>query len=69
LLALVCGNSYGSCFEMAGLMGTTFDMKSLPEILVIKRITDVAKMAPILLKYYENYKEIQSNILKNSYKK
>jgi ADP-ribosylglycohydrolase len=68
LLALACGDSYGSHFEMAGLMGTTFDIKSLPEIPVIKRVTDDTKMAVILLEHYKNHKKIRPNILIDSYR-
>jgi len=68
ILALACGDSYGSYFEMAGLMGDVFDIDSLPDVPVQKRITDDTKMAVILLEHYKNHKEIKSNILIDSYR-
>lgn len=69
LLALACGDSYGSYFERVGLIGTTFDMKLLPEVPVETKITDDTKMANILLKHYLEHKTIKQTMLLNSYKK
>jgi len=68
LLALACGDSYGSSYEMLGLQGETFDIKKLPNIPPKSSITDDTKMATILLKHYKKYKTIKYNILLNSYK-
>jgi len=69
LLALACGDAYGSYFEMSGLMGNVFDIESLPEKPVKKIITDDTKMATILLKHYKKYKGIKESILIDSYRK
>ncbi|MDF1878417.1 ADP-ribosylglycohydrolase family protein [Sulfurimonas sp. SAG-AH-194-C20] len=68
LIALACGDSYGSYFEMAGLMGTTFDAKLLPNKPVNVRITDDTKMANILLKHYLKYKKIKPKVLVGEYR-
>lgn len=68
LLALACGDSYGSYFEMMGLEGTTFDIDKLPNIPVEVKITDDTKMANILFKHYLKYKSIKTDILLDSYK-
>jgi len=52
LLALACGDSYGSYFEMDGLIGVTDNIKKLPNKSVTPTITDDTKMAKILLKHY-----------------
>ena len=68
LLALACGDSYGSYFEMAGLQGVTFDMQKLPNKSVDINITDDTKMANILLKHYKKHKNIKSTILLKEYR-
>ncbi len=69
LLALACGDSYGSYYEMAGLRGDTFDIKKLPNMPTQPRITDDTKMATILLKHYKKYKTIKYSMLLKSYQK
>lgn len=69
LLSLACGDSYGSYFEMAGLMGDVFDIESLPKVPVAKRITDDTKMAIILLEHYREHKTIEPKILVENYRK
>ena len=68
LLALACGDSYGSYFEMMGLQGTTFDIEKLPNKPVEIKITDDTKMAIILLKHYRKYKSIKADILFKDYR-
>lgn len=68
LLALACGDSYGSYFEMMGLQGVTFDIDKLPNKPVEVKITDDTKMANILLKHYQEYKKIKNNILLKRYR-
>lgn len=66
LLALACGDSYGSYYEYEGLLGHTFDIKKLPNKPVEKHITDDTKMAMILLKHYKyNKMLIKSELLKD----
>ena len=69
LRALACGDSYGSYFEMEGLIGVKFDIKLLPDIPVEKRVTDDTKMATILYKHYQRYKKLETDILFNEYKR
>ena len=68
LLALACGDSYGSHFEMEGLMGCQFSLRSLPDIPNFPNITDDTKMATILLKHYKKYKSLKKDILLNEYR-
>ena len=69
LVALACGDSYGSYFEMEGLMGVKFDINLLPDIPIEKRVTDDTKMATILYKHYNRYKRLETDILFNEYKR
>ena len=45
LLALVCGDSYGSHYEFEGLCGCKFSIYSLPDKPKYQNITDDTKMA------------------------
>lgn len=67
LLALACGDSYGSYFEREGLFGVVFELKSLPNKAINKTITDDTKMATILLKHYKKYKTLQEDKLFEAY--
>ena len=69
LLALACGDSYGSYFERDGLYGVTFDIKKLPSKPVEPMITDDTKMANILLKHYEINRKLMLAELLKRYKK
>jgi len=68
LLALACGDSYGSHYEMEGLMGCRFPISSLPNIPAFPNTTDDTKMATILLKHFKKYKTLKKDILLNEYK-
>ena len=68
LLALACGDSYGSYFEMAGLQGVIFDIQKLPNKSVDINITDDTKMATILLKHYIKHKTIHIEKLSEEYR-
>ncbi len=68
LLALACGDSYGSAYEYEGLCGIKFNIKKLPNKPVKKRITDDTKMATILLKHYKKNKTIHMYKLLHEYK-
>ena len=52
LLALACGDSYGSYYEYEGLCGIKFNIKKLPNKPKEICITDDTKMAKILLNHY-----------------
>jgi ADP-ribosylglycohydrolase len=52
LLALACGDSYGSHYEMEGLIGARFEVDKLPSKPLYPNITDDTKMATILLNHY-----------------
>ena len=52
LLALACGDSYGSYYEYEGLCGIKFNIKKLPDKPKEVCITDDTKMAKILLNHY-----------------
>jgi ADP-ribosylglycohydrolase len=67
-LALACGDSYGSHFEMEGMMGCQFPLSSLPNVPKFPNITDDTKMATILFKHYTKYKMLKRDILLNEYK-
>ncbi len=67
LIALACGDSYGSHYESEGLMGAKFDIKSLPDKPIYQNITDDTKMAMILFKHYNKYKKLDIMMLQNSY--
>ena len=69
LLALACGDSYGSYYEMAGLIGERFDREKLPDAPIQTGITDDTKMAAILLKHYNQTKGIQPQKLFREYRK
>ncbi|WOE71045.1 ADP-ribosylglycohydrolase family protein [Hydrogenimonas thermophila] len=69
LLALACGDSYGSHYEMDGLMGDRFSIRKLPNKPKFPNITDDTKMATILLKHYHKYKKLEVDILRDEYKK
>ena len=69
LLALACGDSYGSHYERDGLMGSKFRVNSLPNKPIFQNITDDTKMALILVKHYQKHKKLDITILKESYKK
>lgn len=67
LLALACGDSYGSYYEYKGLAGLTFDIENLPDTPTTKFITDDTKMAKILLEHYFKYKRILKKELRTAY--
>ena len=68
LLALACGDSYGSYFEYDGLQGQTFNIKELPNTPKSITLTDDTKMAKILLLHYFKYKTIIEDELFCEYK-
>jgi len=68
LLSLACGDSYGSYFEMMGLLGTKFNLEKLPNKSVAPVITDDTKMATILLKHYAKHKTIYFEKLTEEYR-
>jgi len=69
LIALACGDAYGSYFELEGLIGSKFDINLLPDVSVKKVITDDTKMALILFEHFNKYEKIKSKVLFNSYQK
>ena len=68
LLALACGDSYGSYFKRDGLMGVTYNIEKLPNKSVTPMITDDTKMAMILLKHYITHKNISTEKLSEEYR-
>jgi len=68
LLGLACGDSYGSYYEMDGLMGVKYDIKQLPNNSATPIITDDTKMAIILLQHYRKYKNIDVEKLYEEYR-
>ena len=68
MLALACGDSYGSHYEMEGLIGARFEVDKLPSKPLYPNITDDTKMATILLNHYLKYKTIKKEILFSEYK-
>lgn len=68
LLALACGDSYGSHYECEGLMGITFDINKLPNKPLFPNITDDTKMATILYKHYPKCKTIDVDKLTMEYR-
>lgn len=68
MLALACGDSYGSHFEYDGLMGITFDIKKLPNKPKTIKITDDTKMAVILLNHYMKNETIDISKLFEEYR-
>ena len=67
LLALGCGDSYGSYYEYEGLIGLRFDIKKLPYKPKEICITDDTKMANILLKHYYKYQTLNEKELFSEY--
>jgi ADP-ribosylglycohydrolase len=68
LIALACGDSYGSHYEIQGLHGATFSINSLPNIPKFPNVTDDTIMAEILYNHYIKYKTIKEDILLDEYK-
>jgi len=68
LLALACGDSYGSFYEYEGLCGSKFNIDTLPNKPLKPNITDDTKMSLLLLKHYHKYKTIKQDILLNEYR-
>jgi len=68
LLALACGDSYGSHYEREGLYGAKFKISSLPDKPSFQNITDDTKMATILYKHYKKHKSLQVDILTKEYR-
>lgn len=68
LLALACGDSYGSYFERDGLMGIRYDKKKLPNKSIVPMITDDTKMATILLQHYIKHKNLYIEKLSEEYR-
>ena len=68
LLALACGDSYGSSYEYEGLCGVTFKIRSLPMKPIAPNITDDTKMATTLLNHYYNNKTINEKKLLEEYR-
>lgn len=69
LIALACGDSYGSHYEHEGLMGCKFSLSSLPNKPKFQNITDDTKMALILFNHYKKYNTLKVDILTQEYKK
>ena len=67
-MALACGDSYGSKYECDGLIGSKFEISTLPDKPVAPRITDDTKMATILLKHYIENRTLQIEKLTLAYK-
>lgn len=67
LIALSCGDAYGSAYEMEGLMGDTFEKDNLPSNAPTKQFTDDTKMALILWNHYTKHKCIDKGKLFKSY--
>ena len=63
LIALACGDSYGSHYEYDGLVGCVFNIKKLPNIPLFPNITDDTKMATILLHHYHKNKTLHTTKL------
>jgi len=57
LVALACGDSYGSHYEWEGLIGCRFPISSLPDKPKFPNITDDTKMARILLEHYKKRRQ------------
>lgn len=65
LVALACGDSYGSHYEIEGLLGKKFDIDKLPDKPIYPNITDDTKMANILYIDYITHNQYNSiNVLK-----
>ena len=69
LLALACGDSYGSHYEWEGLCGCNFSIASLPDKPKYPNITDDTKMATILYQHYKKYNTLKVDILTKEYSK
>jgi len=67
LIALACGDSYGSHYEFEGLNGTIFPVSSLPNTPHFQNITDDTKMATILYQHYKKYNTLKKDILIKEY--
>jgi ADP-ribosylglycohydrolase len=67
LLALACGDSYGSHYEYEGLCGCKFSISTLPNKPTLKNITDDTKMATLLYQHYKRYNTINVNLLTKEY--
>ena len=68
LLALACGDSYGSHYEFEGLCGCKFSIYSLPNKPKYQNITDDTKMATILYKHYKKYNTLKVDVLTKEYR-
>jgi len=68
LLALPCGDSYGSHYEYEGLCGVTFKIRSLPMKPIKPNITDDTKMSIILLRHYNENRTLNEVKLLEEYK-
>jgi ADP-ribosylglycohydrolase len=68
LLALACGDSYGSHYEYEGLCGSKFKISSLPDKPRFQNITDDTKMATILYQHYRKHKTLKVEILTQEYR-
>lgn len=69
LLALACGDSYGSFYEYEGLCGHKFNIKKLPKYPIKPNITDDTIMAKMALEHYMKYKTVIEDELLATYKK
>jgi len=67
LLALACGDSYGSHYEYEGLCGCKFKLSSLPDKPRFQNITDDTKMATILYRHYKKHHTLRVDILTQEY--
>ena len=67
LLALACGDSYGSHYEYEGLCGCKFKISSLPDKPKFPNITDDTKMAIILYRHYKKYSVLKVDVLTKEY--
>jgi len=69
LIALACGDSYGSHYEWEGLCGCKFNVSSLPNKPKYPNITDDTKMARILFEHYKRHGRLDIFTLPNEYEK
>jgi ADP-ribosylglycohydrolase len=68
LLALACGDSYGSAYETEGLAGARWPAASLPNMPVEPTVTDDTKMAVLLMEHYKRYGRLDIPMLTLSYR-
>ena len=69
LIALACGDSYGSHYEWEGLCGCKFSVSSLPNKPKYPNITDDTKMARILFEHYKKMGCLNTMMLEKEYER